>query len=74
MGPKKRKRYNPSPYQGGLQRHAIGIRCAKGEVFEMTYAVYITARKVRIVSHERVEADGVLIDLPGNIESTERLK
>jgi hypothetical protein len=29
--------------------------------------VYIKAQSIKQISHERIEADGVVIDLPGNI-------
>lgn len=49
-----------------MKRHCIVVRI---EDFDLDLCVYIEAKELKVVSHERVIADGVIIDLPGDIQS-----
>jgi hypothetical protein len=39
----------------------------KFETEDLTLCVYVEAVSVHALSHERIKADGLIIDLPGNI-------
>jgi hypothetical protein len=55
--------------KGQMKRHAITLSIADSSPGEFIEAVvYITAKELKYISHERVIADGVVIDLPGEIK------
>lgn len=61
-GTAERERINPS-------RKRFKITIEIGATPMLTGFVYIEAKSVKKISHERIEADGVVIDLPGDIKT-----
>lgn len=58
------KQTKPKPSHPLAKRHTIKFSV---QDLETEFYVYIFAISLQVVSHERVIADGVVIDLPGNI-------
>jgi len=51
--------------KGKMKRHSVTITIEKLEA-----TIYIEAKELKVISHERIIADNVVIDLPGNITHT----